>query len=152
MQDDIGSLIKKIRKENNLTQKEFADKYNVTYQAVSKWENGINIPDMSILSNICRDYHISLDEIINGNKKKKDKKFIYISLIILIIISICLIICLYPKRETFNFKTISSNNTNFKVTGTLAYDSIKSSIYITNIKYNGNDSNNINILSVVYMK
>ena len=36
----IGQMIKEIRKKNHLTQKQFADKYGVTYQAVSKWENG----------------------------------------------------------------------------------------------------------------
>ena len=39
----IGQMIKEIRKKNHLTQKQFADKYGVTYQAVSKWENGKNI-------------------------------------------------------------------------------------------------------------
>ncbi len=36
-QEDFGKLIKRIRQENNLTQKDLAEKYNVTYQAVSKW-------------------------------------------------------------------------------------------------------------------
>ena len=40
-QEKIGKLIKVIRKKNNLTQAEFAEKYGVTYQAVSKWENGM---------------------------------------------------------------------------------------------------------------
>lgn len=40
-QEKFGKSIKKIRLENNLTQKQFADQYNVTYQAVSKWENGL---------------------------------------------------------------------------------------------------------------
>ena len=52
-QEKIGSLIKKIRKENNLTQQDFAKKYGVTYQAVSKWENGKNIPDIALLKEIC---------------------------------------------------------------------------------------------------
>ena len=47
-QERIGKTIKELRTKNNLSQKEFADKYNVTYQAVSKWENGKNIPDLSI--------------------------------------------------------------------------------------------------------
>ena len=51
-QNKIAKLIKQIRKDNNLTQKQFADKYNVTYQAVSKWENGINLPDMYLLKQI----------------------------------------------------------------------------------------------------
>lgn len=37
-QEEFGKFIKQIRKNNNLTQKQLADKYNVTYQAVSKWE------------------------------------------------------------------------------------------------------------------
>lgn len=41
-QKKFGKLIKEIRKTNNLTQKQFVDKYNVTYQAVSKWENGVS--------------------------------------------------------------------------------------------------------------
>ena len=48
-QEKIGKFIKDLRIKNNLTQKEFADKYNVTYQAVSKWENGKNMPDLSLL-------------------------------------------------------------------------------------------------------
>ena len=51
-QEKIAKLIKKIRKDNNLTQKDLAQKYNVTYQAVSKWENGINLPDTWLLRQI----------------------------------------------------------------------------------------------------
>ena len=48
-QEKIGNLIKKIRKENNLTQAELADKLGVTYQAVSKWECGKVLPDTIIM-------------------------------------------------------------------------------------------------------
>lgn len=48
-QEKIGEFIKKLRQDNNLTQKDLANKYNVTYQAVSKWERGLNIPDISLL-------------------------------------------------------------------------------------------------------
>ena len=51
-QEKIGKLIKKIRIEGKYSQKEFADKYGVTPQAVSKWENGKNIPDIAILKEI----------------------------------------------------------------------------------------------------
>ena len=53
----VGELIKELRKNNNLTQKDLADKYGVTYQAVSKWENGTNLPDISLIKEICNDYH-----------------------------------------------------------------------------------------------
>jgi transcriptional regulator with XRE-family HTH domain len=47
--EKIGQFIKEIRVKNNLTQKDLADKYNVTYQAVSKWENGKNLPDILLI-------------------------------------------------------------------------------------------------------
>ena len=70
-QQEFGQLIKQIRKENNLTQKDLADKYHVTYQAVSKWENGLNMPDTSLLKEISKDYNISLDDMLDGKKKNK---------------------------------------------------------------------------------
>ena len=70
-QEEFGKIIKKIRKDNNLTQQQLANKYNVTYQAVSKWENGKNMPDTVIIKQIA-------EEILSGNiniypyyKKKK---------------------------------------------------------------------------------
>ena len=51
-QEKISKFIKDIRIKNNLTQKDFADKFGVTYQAVSKWENGKNLPDINILKEI----------------------------------------------------------------------------------------------------
>ena len=53
-QEKIGQFIKKIREENKLTQKELADKLGVTYQAVSKWENGKNVPDISIIKEMSK--------------------------------------------------------------------------------------------------
>ena len=64
-QEKFGNLIKKIRKDNNLTQKEFADKYNVTYQAVSKWENGKNMPDSLLVKKICDDFNLKIEDLCN---------------------------------------------------------------------------------------
>ena len=75
-QEKFGKLIKKIRKENGLTQKDLADKYNVTYQAVSKWENGRNMPDISILEQMSKDFDIPIDSLVAGeyNKTTATKK------------------------------------------------------------------------------
>lgn len=43
-QEKFGQLIKEIRKTNHLTQKQLAEKYHVTFQAVSKWERGLSFP------------------------------------------------------------------------------------------------------------
>lgn len=62
----IGSFIKDIRKKNNLTQKQLADKYGVTYQAVSNRGNGINLPDVTLIRQISKDFNISVEDILDG--------------------------------------------------------------------------------------
>ena len=139
-QDKIGNFIKSIRLDNNLTQKEFADKFGVTYQAVSKWENGKNIPDLAIIKQICDEYNIDIDEILNGKKKSKRKKLI-ILIPIFIILVVAIIILLSNKDRDFEFKTISSKCSDFKITGSAAYNKDKTSIYISNIEFCGTEDN-----------
>ena len=70
--------LQKIRKENNITQEQLADKLNVSRQAVSKWESGTAYPDTEKLIQISKIFNTSLDELINDNKEnsqKTDKKF-----------------------------------------------------------------------------
>ena len=144
-QNKISQFIKEIRRRNNLTQKQLADKYNVTYQAVSKWETGRNLPDTILLKQISRDFDISLDDIFEGqyNKKKKNKKrymnITSVTLFILLIIAIVTIFNLMQNNH-FEFKTISSNCKNFNISGSLSYNNQKSAIYIDNIEYQGNNN------------
>ena len=139
-QEKIGSLIKKIRKENNLTQQDFAKKYGVTYQAVSKWENGKNIPDIALLKEICSDYNIDINELLDNNYKVKKKNIPLLKLIgILVITFITIFLLITNKNESFHFKTLSSSCNNFTIKGTLAYNNNQSSIYISNIDYCGGD-------------
>ena len=49
---DIGSVIKKYRKDNGLTQEEMANRLGVTTPAVNKWENGNSNPDIELLAPI----------------------------------------------------------------------------------------------------
>ena len=91
-QDRFGNFIKKIRKKYNLTQKEFADRYNVTYQAVSKWENGKNLPDASLMKQISKDFGLTLDEIYDGKYKKNKRIIVYVISIVFLIMIMCIII------------------------------------------------------------
>ena len=144
-QEKFGKFIKEIRKKNNLTQKQLADKYNVTYQAVSKWENGRNMPDTTLIKQMSDDFDISLEEMFEGklketNKNKhKIKSILLILSIISLIIIVILLINIKNDNDDFNFKTLSSNCDNFNISGNIAYNDKKSSIYITNIKYCGGD-------------
>ena len=144
--EKVGKFIKDIRKKNNLTQKQLADKYGVTYQAVSKWENGINLPEVTLIRQMSKDFNISVEDILDGElltkKKNRNKLILIIGVFSLIIIALILIIVTSNKnnRESFEFKTISSTCKDFNVSGSLAYDNEKSSIYISHINYcGGND-------------
>lgn len=136
-QDKIANFIKKIRTENKLTQQEFADKYGVTYQAVSKWENAKNLPDISILKEICNDYNVDLNELLDVNNTKDSNKRKYIILVIVIfIVLLSVFLFFYLKKDNdFNFKKITATCDNFTLYGTIAYNNNKTSLYISNISH-----------------
>lgn len=138
-QERIGKFILELRKKNNLTQKELADKLGVTYQAVSKWENGKNIPDISILKIICEEYNIDINDLLDINRKKEKKLGLVLIIVGIIIITFILSILIYTniKTDTFKFKTIESNCDNFNLSGSIAYTDTKSAIYISNVEYCG---------------
>lgn len=142
-QEKFGNFIKDIRKKHNLTQKQFADKYNVTYQAVSKWENGLNMPDTSLMKQISKDFNVSMDELLDGEYKIRKKIYLIIGLILFVVIILCMvsIIILNPFEENsdFKFKTLSTECQNFNISGNISYNEKKSAIYINNIKYCGGD-------------
>ena len=140
-QERIGQFIKKIRQDNNLTQKEFADKLGVTFQAVSKWENGKNVPDIAILKQISDDFNVDISEILDG-EKKNIKKTNYLYPLILIIILIVLLgvgTIIYNNNDDYEFKTISSKCEDFKITGSAAYNKDKATIYISNVEFCGKE-------------
>ena len=143
-QEKIGQFIKQIRQDNNLTQKDLADKLGVTYQAVSKWENGKNVPDIATLKEISELFNTNIEEILNGEKKDvKKEKNTYIYPIILIALIVLLLIVgslVYSKNNNdFEFKTISSKCSDFKITGSAAYNKDKASIYISNVEFCGKE-------------
>lgn len=142
-QEKFGKFIKEIRKNNNLTQKDLADKYNVTYQAVSKWENGKNMPDINLIKKMSKDFNISMDDMFDTKiNSKKNNKLLLAVVSIIMVLFVCLLIWLLLRSRDFEFKTLSSNCDNFTISGSVSYNDKKTSIYITNIKYcGGNDTN-----------
>lgn len=139
--DKVGNFIKKLRKKYNLTQSDIADKYNVTYQSVSKWENGINLPSLSLLKQMSKDYNIDITDILDGefsSKKHNKNNLIFIIIIIFFLTLISFFIILkITKKDNFVFKTISTDCKDFNVSGSIAYDKDKSFIHISNVKYCG---------------
>ena len=140
--EKIGQFIKEIRVKNNLTQKDLADKYNVTYQAVSKWENGKILPDILLIRQMAKDFNIEVEDILDGSVSKKKNYFLFIILfIIILIIIIIAIIINHISNDGFNTSSVSSMCSDFKVNGMITYDNNRSSIFISNINYNGCEDN-----------
>ena len=65
---EIGNYIKKLRKEKRYTQKQLAEKLNVSFQAVSKWETGETLPDTSLLLTLANELNTSVERLLNGGK------------------------------------------------------------------------------------
>ncbi len=128
------------RKRMGLTQKQFADKYSVTYQAVSKWENGKNMPDTLLIKKICDDFNLNIEDLFSGEVSKKKNYvpiMITLGLIVFLIWGMVIIKCIDSNYE---FKTITTSCENFRINGSLAYNTKKATIYISNIEYCGGDN------------
>ncbi|MBQ4524155.1 MAG: helix-turn-helix domain-containing protein [Lachnospiraceae bacterium] len=71
-QQKIGSFLKKLRNEKGITQEQLAEQFNVSSRTVSRWENGNNMPDISILVEISEFYDVDIREIIDGERKSEN--------------------------------------------------------------------------------
>ena len=67
----IGSFLKELRKEKNLTQEQLAETLNVSRRTISRWETGSNMPDLDLLIEIADLYQVDLRELLNGERKNE---------------------------------------------------------------------------------
>lgn len=70
MIETFGQRFTKLRKEKGLTQEDIANRVNISAQAVSKWENDISMPDITVLILLADIFDISLDELLGRNNKQ----------------------------------------------------------------------------------
>ena len=68
----VGKFIQELRREKGLTQSELGGKLNVTNKAVSKWETGKSLPDISLLNELCHILDISVTESLSGERINRD--------------------------------------------------------------------------------
>lgn len=149
--NNFGEIIKDIRKKNNLTQKELADKLYVTYQAVSKWENNKSIPDISIIQNISKMFNIDLNYLTNTKKRNNTKYYIIIIIFLILSLTITIIITKNHSHD-FEMRTIETTCNDFNLSGTIAYNKDKTAIFISEIDYCGLNKDQIydTITSTLY--
>jgi len=137
----LGEKIVKIRKDNKMSQEEFAEIFNVTRQTISSWENTKSYPDIETLIKISDKFNISLDILLKGDENmvkniddsvknnKKNKKIILILIIILIVLIVAFSIIWKNSLLGFN-NTESDAKGSFYITCSLGNDK-----YFYNISY-----------------
>ena len=72
-QERIGKFIAKCRKDKKMTQQELAEKLGVTDKSIGNWENGRNMPDLSLFKPLCDELDISINELLSGERLKKEE-------------------------------------------------------------------------------
>ena len=103
----IGEVISSLRKEKNMTQNDLAEKMNVTDKAVSKWERNLSCPDVNSIPKLAEILDTTVEELINMQSKKENKKIDEIVNIVLIGIGLAMGICIIV---TSVLKQIDINN------------------------------------------
>ena len=65
MKLSIGNKIKALRRERGITQEQLAESIGISFQAVSKWENDISLPDITLVPALASYFNISIDELFD---------------------------------------------------------------------------------------
>ena len=69
----IGKFIAKLRNENNLTQEALGEKLGVTNKTISRWENGHYLPDIEMLQLLSKEFNVSINELITGERIQENE-------------------------------------------------------------------------------
>ncbi len=112
----IGKFISLKRNEKNITQSELAEKLNITDRAISKWENGVCLPDANNMPDLCKILDITINDLFSGEvvdmkdnekkleqnllemaiiKEQRDKELLSIEIFIGVIVSIIMLACVF---------------------------------------------------------
>ncbi len=148
----MGMFIARLRNENGLTQKELSDKLGIGDKSISKWERGINAPDISMLKKLSDELGVSVTDLLNGERESnssavqidaikfynlKSKNKIISSFIIILFLIILLFISIisWTNQNKYRLYMIKSSNENVKLGGYVILNDNKNIIFINNIEY-----------------
>ncbi len=158
-QERIGKFIAKCRKDRKLTQIELAEKLGVSEKSVGNWENGRNMPDLSLFKPLCNILNISINDLMSGEKvdnqnyintleenivdmvanierkKTKRKKFIIITFIgILVMMLIGRILYInYELDVKYDSRTMNCNITDKEIQFNIKGQSVLNTYYTSKI-------------------
>ena len=159
-QEKMGKLISNCRKELHLTQAQIAEKLGVTDKTVSKWENGTNAPNISLLNSLSDLLGISTNELLNGekndypveenkkevdipsviqyyvginDKKTKRKMSLVVTILVLLFIAVVSILILKNNYDNCYVYQITSMDSDFDVNGFLILTEEKDILSINSV-------------------
>ncbi len=66
----MGSFIKTLRKEKGFTQEQLAEILGVSNRSISRWENGVNMPDFDFAIHLAKFFDVSIEELLDGERKE----------------------------------------------------------------------------------
>lgn len=161
MNETFGQRFTRLRKEKGFTQEDIAFKVNISSQAVSKWENDISLPDISILVNLAEILDVTTDELLGKvNKKevtvlseneKKDINKMFLRIIInadgdkvrvnlpLALVKICI-------EKEINLPQINSNENLSNIDWKEIYNLIESGVVGEIVSIEGEDGETVSII------
>lgn len=70
--EQIGALLRRLRVEQGLTQKELSETLNVSDKAISKWERGVGLPDISMLPDLSAVFRVEIANLLTGDLNEKE--------------------------------------------------------------------------------
>ncbi|MFL8906045.1 helix-turn-helix domain-containing protein [Helcococcus kunzii] len=116
LQNKIGKYIKHLRKCKGMTQKDLADKLSISFQTISKWENGDSLPDTSLLLDLANTLDTNVDILLNGGIVVRDnRKFMSVEDVILGFESIENVKKYFGEKSTFYIGMIEGINSKMNI-------------------------------------
>jgi len=73
MSKTIGEVLKELRKVNNMTQEQVAEVLNVSFQSISRWENGLSYPDITLIPIIAKLFEVSTDTLFDMDTADRER-------------------------------------------------------------------------------
>ena len=171
-QEKIGKLIAKLRRGKNLTQSQLGELVGVGFRAVSKWENGQTLPDISIINELSNILGVSTDELLHGELKDKitiqseevltpttqpkKKKLLHLIIPIAVLLIAAVIIIITAnnnhklKTEVNVYKLYAEDVDKYTVEGNITFDNDKMLIVIDELFFINKEFLNKNIKNYEY--
>lgn len=154
----IGKFIMTLRKEKGLTQEQLGAKLGVSGKSVSKWERGVNAPDIAILEKLSNELNVSINELLKGEISDKRienliqskttldglkfysdniktnfiKKLILILCFVIVLFAVTFTITNYGRTSIYS---IESNDTKLNIEGYVIFNQQDNKIIINYINY-----------------